>query len=137
MHWTCWYSQPTCWYFTKPLNEDQFCKIRRELGMIDVNDVWIFMFVKSFCMICLYNEWNCTFVEHFLAFSGAFMHFWVKRFESLFKRFESLSPEMSSVMKKCLSDSNPSLSDSNPFSSSLNNFRRFESLFQGFESIFQ
>ena len=24
--------------FTKPLNEDQFCKIRRELGMIDVND---------------------------------------------------------------------------------------------------
>ena len=25
--------------FTKPLNEDQFCKIRRELGMIDVNDV--------------------------------------------------------------------------------------------------
>ena len=25
--------------FTKPLNVDQFCKIRRELGMIDVNDV--------------------------------------------------------------------------------------------------
>ena len=25
--------------FTKPLNKDQFCKIRRELGMIDVNDV--------------------------------------------------------------------------------------------------
>ena len=25
--------------FTKPLNEDQFYKIRRELGMIDVNDV--------------------------------------------------------------------------------------------------
>ena len=25
--------------FTKSLNEDQFCKIRRELGMIDVNDV--------------------------------------------------------------------------------------------------
>ena len=25
--------------FIKPLNEDQFCKIRRELGMIDVNDV--------------------------------------------------------------------------------------------------
>ena len=25
--------------FTKPLNEDHFCKIRRELGMIDVNDV--------------------------------------------------------------------------------------------------
>ena len=25
--------------FTKPLNEDQFCKIRRELCMIDVNDV--------------------------------------------------------------------------------------------------
>ena len=25
--------------FTKPLNEDQFCKIRRELDMIDVNDV--------------------------------------------------------------------------------------------------
>ena len=25
--------------FTKPLNENQFCKIRRELGMIDVNDV--------------------------------------------------------------------------------------------------
>ena len=25
--------------FTKPLSEDQFCKIRRELGMIDVHDV--------------------------------------------------------------------------------------------------
>ena len=25
--------------FTKPMNEDQFCKIRRKLGMIDVNDV--------------------------------------------------------------------------------------------------
>ena len=25
--------------FTKPLNEDHFCKIRRELSMIDVNDV--------------------------------------------------------------------------------------------------
>ena len=25
--------------FTKPFNEDIFCKIRRELGMIDVNDV--------------------------------------------------------------------------------------------------
>ena len=25
--------------FTIPLNEDQFCKNRRELGMIDVNDV--------------------------------------------------------------------------------------------------
>ena len=25
--------------FTKPLNEDQFCKIRKKLGMIDVNDV--------------------------------------------------------------------------------------------------
>ena len=25
--------------FTKSLNENQFCKIRRELGMIDVNDV--------------------------------------------------------------------------------------------------
>ena len=25
--------------FTKPLNEDHFCKISRELGMIDVNDV--------------------------------------------------------------------------------------------------
>ena len=25
--------------FTKPLNKVQFCKIRRELGMIDVNDV--------------------------------------------------------------------------------------------------
>ena len=24
---------------TKPLSEDQFCKIRRELGMIDVHDV--------------------------------------------------------------------------------------------------
>ena len=47
------------------------------------------------------------FVEHFLVFSGAFMHFWVKRFESLFKRFESLFPERSLVVKKCLSDSNP------------------------------
>ena len=25
--------------FTKPLSEDQFCKIRRKLGMIDVHDV--------------------------------------------------------------------------------------------------
>ena len=25
--------------FTKPLSEDQFCKIRRELGMINVHDV--------------------------------------------------------------------------------------------------
>ena len=25
--------------FTKPLNEDPFCKIRRELGMIGVDDV--------------------------------------------------------------------------------------------------
>ena len=25
--------------FTKPLSENQFCKIRRELGMIDVHDV--------------------------------------------------------------------------------------------------
>ena len=70
------------------------------------------------------------FVEHFLAFSGAFMHFWVKRFESLF-------PERSLVVRKCLSDSNPSLSDSNPFSSSQNVLKRFESLFQGFESDFQ
>ena len=46
--------------------------------------------LNLFCMICHYDEWNCISVEHFLAFSGAFMHFWVKWFESLFKRFESI-----------------------------------------------
>ena len=41
--------------FTKPLNEDQFCKIRRELGMIDVNDVWTSMIDESLCVINLYD----------------------------------------------------------------------------------
>ena len=82
------------------------------------------------------------FVEHFLAFSGAFMHFWVKRFESLFERFESLFERFESlslerflIVRKCFSDSNPSLNDSNLFSSSQNILKRFESLFRGFESF--
>ena len=60
--------------FTKPLNKDQFCKIRRELGMIDVNDVWTFMIVESFCKINLYDVWTCMFVEHFLVHSCMFRH---------------------------------------------------------------
>ena len=47
--------------FTKPLNEDQFCKIRRELSMIDVNDVWIFMSDELLCVINLYDVWKYVF----------------------------------------------------------------------------
>ena len=71
--------------FTKPLNEDQFCKIKRELGMIDV---WTFMIVKFFCMVCSYDEWVCIVVEYFLVHSCI----------------------------SGLSDLNPFFSDSNPFS---------------------
>ena len=47
--------------FTKPLNEDQFCKIRRELGMIDVNDVWTLMSDELLCVINLYDMWKYVF----------------------------------------------------------------------------
>ena len=54
--------------FTKPLSENQFCKIRRELGMIDVHDV-----------------------EHVvLCISSVLILFWHRRFESLSLGFESI-----------------------------------------------
>ena len=76
--------------FTKSLNENQFCKIRRELGMIDVNDVWTLMSNELLYMINIYDVWKYMFDYAFLAIFGAFMHFWVKWFESPRMWFESL-----------------------------------------------
>ena len=44
--------------FTKPLSEDQFCKIRRELGMIDVHDVWTCCYVMFFLVFSCYSRFE-------------------------------------------------------------------------------
>ena len=84
------------------------------------------MIVETLCEINLYDVWTFMFVKQFLAFFGAFMHFWVLRFESFHLRFESLFQKVS-WLKNYLNDSNPSLNDSNSVSSGQNICKWFES----------